>query len=399
MLKLRFCRSLVCFVFLAVPAYGQDPPAAAATEPVVMGEMRTIESEVIGETYTLRISTPPGYEEGDERHGVVYMVDAHYLFLQGAVSVRNLDASGFPSLILVGIDTVQRNRDLTPAPAEDARIDFPEAGGSEAFQRFLVEELQPFIDATYRTNGVRILAGHSFGGLFVLDTLIKRPEAFQGFLVLSPSLWFNGKAHLDQLRSAPPQHPMFGRFVFFAIGDEGPRMNGPFEELLKILGEKSPLPSRWTARHFPGDNHWEMALTSLRAGLRQYAAPFTEVAEGILTVEELDERYQALDRLYGIEMPRTPFSFVSLARGLEERGETEAALDIYAVASERFPEDPLIYRIRGQKLEEASRLEDAAALYDRAIEKFKDSPEGERLLETFRARRQALQARLEEGDQ
>jgi predicted alpha/beta superfamily hydrolase len=37
----------------------------------------------------------------------------------------------------------------------------------------------------------RILAGHSFGGLFGLYTLFHRPETFDGSILISPSVWWD----------------------------------------------------------------------------------------------------------------------------------------------------------------------------------------------------------------
>jgi predicted alpha/beta superfamily hydrolase len=41
--------------------------------------------------------------------------------------------------------------------------------------------------------------GHSLGGLFAAYALMKRPEAFESFLVSSPSLWWNSYAVLGLL--------------------------------------------------------------------------------------------------------------------------------------------------------------------------------------------------------
>ena len=44
--------------------------------------------------------------------------------------------------------------------------------------------------------GRDILFGHSLGGLFVLHTMYKHPDAFQTWLALSPSVWWDDRSVL-----------------------------------------------------------------------------------------------------------------------------------------------------------------------------------------------------------
>jgi predicted alpha/beta superfamily hydrolase len=67
-----------------------------------------------------------------------------------------------------------------------------DAGGAEAFYRFLTEELRPRIDGMAPIDaGDRALYGHSLGGLFTLDVLLNHPEAFHTYAISSPSIIVN----------------------------------------------------------------------------------------------------------------------------------------------------------------------------------------------------------------
>jgi hypothetical protein len=91
-----------------------------------------------------------------------------------------------------------RTKDLTP-PAPEGK--YPEMagmigtdyGGADAFLEFLIDELAPAIRARSpeASKTRRMLFGHSLGGLFVANALMKRPEAFETFIANSPALWWN----------------------------------------------------------------------------------------------------------------------------------------------------------------------------------------------------------------
>jgi predicted alpha/beta superfamily hydrolase len=55
----------------------------------------------------------------------------------------------------------------------------------------MIKELRSIIDINYRTNGENILFGHSFGGLFALNTFLHYTEAFDVYIAIDPSLWWD----------------------------------------------------------------------------------------------------------------------------------------------------------------------------------------------------------------
>ena len=90
-----------------------------------------------------------------------------------------------PDLIIVGVENVDRSRDMFPDQLKSRR---GRGGGGKRFYRFLVDELVPYIDDKYATGGARILSGQSNSAFFVLYALQRNPEAFDGYLALSPMI-------------------------------------------------------------------------------------------------------------------------------------------------------------------------------------------------------------------
>src|SRR5262249_39454032 len=65
--------------------------------------------------------------------------------------------------------------------------------------------LKPRIDASYRTRRDRdstVIGGSSMGGLFSLYAFFRRPSPFGRAAIMSPSIWFGGRAILDFVRDA-----------------------------------------------------------------------------------------------------------------------------------------------------------------------------------------------------
>jgi predicted alpha/beta superfamily hydrolase len=99
----------------------------------------------------------------------------------------------------VGIANTDRTRDLTPTHADIKNPDgttvtaFPTSGGADRFLDFIQTEPIPEIEKRYRTAPYRIFAGHSVGGLLAIHALITRPDLFNAYIAVSPSLqWDNG---------------------------------------------------------------------------------------------------------------------------------------------------------------------------------------------------------------
>jgi predicted alpha/beta superfamily hydrolase len=151
---------------------------------------------------------PTGYEASSQAHAVLYMHDGQNLF-DPATSTHNqpwavdkkldalIAAQSVKPTIVVGIwNTAKRWQEYVPAPAIEG---LPAATNalinpnnlpslSEAYLRFIVTELKPFIDKTYRVSAARentVIMGSSMGGLISVQALARYPQVFAGAGCLS----------------------------------------------------------------------------------------------------------------------------------------------------------------------------------------------------------------------
>lgn len=186
-------------------------------------------SHVDGVTYKLYVSLPRGYQAGTAQYPVVYLLDADYSFAIARNIAEHLaDRNDLPPLLLVGIAyegppryRVHRTRDYTPThmPTGGYGAEAQQySGGAPAFQRFLKDELIPFVDQTYRTADERTLVGHSYGGLFGTWVAFTTPDLFDHYLLVSPSLWYDDRTVFALEARFSEAQDSLPASLYFAVG-------------------------------------------------------------------------------------------------------------------------------------------------------------------------------------
>ncbi|MGI9069302.1 MAG: alpha/beta hydrolase [Pyrinomonadaceae bacterium] len=160
----------------------------------------TIKSSVLGEDRTILVRTPAGYETNKIAYPVLYMTDGNAHIAHTASTIEFLARNGRMSeMIVVGITNTDRTRDLTPTKGTGPNAtQSPTAGGADNFLKFIETEVIPQIEKNYRVQPYRVLAGHSFGGLFAVHALITRPELGAAVVV---SRHFHLRRHHHRLTS------------------------------------------------------------------------------------------------------------------------------------------------------------------------------------------------------
>ncbi len=190
--------------------------AAESDAPLVVlasTEARELVSAHTGQRYQIKVKLPRSYQKGDATYPVLYVVDAETNF--GGVSYiaqRLIKDRLIPEILVVGVAYGTdyesfyqlRSRDLTPTEDEDSTIGHGNSpdptGGGPLFARFLAEELFPFVESEYRARAHgRAFYGHSYGGLFGSWLILRHPDLFRRYLLLSPSLWFDDRVLLGEV--------------------------------------------------------------------------------------------------------------------------------------------------------------------------------------------------------
>ena len=258
--------------FFSVVIFAQDSTRLLADKPFVLGTIHEIQSNVLGEKRTINVYLPVGYNQNDTtRYPVIYLLDGStdedFIHIAGLVQFLNFPwVNKLPNSILVGIANVDRRRDFTfPTTIEKDKKDFPTTGGSAKFIQFLESELQPFIERTYKTTATRTIIGQSLGGLLATEILFKKPQLFNKYIIVSPSLWWNN----ESLLQVPPRflnaQTDSSICVYVANGKEGKIMEMDTKRLVDILGKARNI--KVTFEFFTDENHASILHNAAYKGL------------------------------------------------------------------------------------------------------------------------------------
>jgi hypothetical protein len=228
LLHMRFCLPLlICLCFLAPAQAQRVKTGPGSTTPFSLGVVDHISSRILGEERTLNIYLPEGYSSTDTAHyPVIYLLDGSadedFIHVAGLVQFNTFPwVNAIPRCILVGIANVNRKRDFTfPSPSPSYQKLVPGSGQSARFIAFLYQELQPYINARYRTTPQRTLIGESLGGLLATEVLLRHPTLFDNYIIISPSLWWNDGSLLRET-AAPIPAGAAPRKVYIGVGKEG----------------------------------------------------------------------------------------------------------------------------------------------------------------------------------
>lgn len=243
---------------LAGGALAAGPTLAAPTpsgeHPIVIGTSYVLPSEVMGADRRINVWLPPSYGRGEQRYPVLYLIDGgeeeDFHHISGLARISG-EYGVTREFIVVGVESGStRRRDMTfpSADAQDLRS-VPVNGGAERYRRFLIEEVRRWVEGRYRTSDERAIMGESLGGLFVVETLLRQPDAFDAYIAIDPSLWWHAgslvrESSLPGWRALDPR-----RRVVVALSGEGPATEvGALVEGLRPVTELTWQP-------MPGETH------------------------------------------------------------------------------------------------------------------------------------------------
>ncbi|MDY7232447.1 alpha/beta hydrolase-fold protein [Hyalangium rubrum] len=232
---------------------------------------------------------PPDYDANPKRrYPVLYMHDGQNL-MDSATSfsgewrvdetAQQLVQSGtVEPLIIVGVyNTEDRFSEYTQVQdtGEFAHLG---GGNADAYGRFLVEELKPLIDKTFRTRKGASdtgLAGSSLGGLVTLHLGLKYPNTFRRLGVVSPSVFWGNRdivSRVKALKKKPSSR------VWVDIGTEESRGSQETVDDTRLLRD-ALVAQGWVAGkdlHYveiPGAFHTESAWAERFDDILQFLYP------------------------------------------------------------------------------------------------------------------------------
>ena len=251
-------KKIYAFIGILVLLANCKSKQVAYNDPVPDHDSITVVSKHVDETRIINIWTPPGYDTSTDSFPVLYMPDGgvkeDFPHIANTLS-KLLSENKIPPFILVGIENTERGRDLTGASeAEDDKQYCPITDGAKNFRAFITEELMPEISATYRTTKEKGIIGESLAGLFVMETFFVQPTAFDFYIAMDPSLWWNNhylSSHAETLLSKLPDTELKLWFAGSSVED----ISQYTRSVEKALISHAPETLTWKYADEPKEKH------------------------------------------------------------------------------------------------------------------------------------------------
>jgi len=367
---LRFLGGIALLVILSSVAFAQAPVGTVSKI--------SLKSGVLGEERIILVRTPPGYETNNRKYPVMYLTDGDTHIAHTGSTIEFLSRNGRMSeLIVVGITNTDRTRDLTPthvtttAATTGGAPQFPTSGGADKFLKFIETELMPEVEKRYRVEPYRILAGHSFGGLFAIHAMLSRPELFNSYIAVSPSLQWDDGLLVKRAAEFFKARKEFKATLFVSLGNEPGPIGDNFVEFKKLLAGTNIKGFEWQAEQMTDEDHGSVVLRSHYFGLRKIfdgwqlpRDPQTGAFTGDL--KAADEHYKWLSQKFGYTIA-TPENVINqLGYQFLFAGKSEEAIAIFKANVERYADSANVYDSLAEAYEKNGRIDLAAPLYDKA---------------------------------
>lgn len=258
--------------------------SAMAQQNISIGTRHSIFSPILNEERSYWIYKPEYRpEEANRQYPVLYLLDGDSFFHSVVGFIRffaSSKVSSLPPCIIVAVLNTDRTRDLTPtgsAARRDGKIytgDGPKGGGAEVFYRFLIDELRPEIEKNQPVNGQNFLVGHSYAGLFALHVLLNHPEAFDTYIAIDPSLWWDKGSILKQAEQLVDKSDFSEKRLYVAFATQ-PRsdiksIHFPLADhlLTHLVPRMQHRHLHVVSKRFPEETHGTIALPGIFDGLK-----------------------------------------------------------------------------------------------------------------------------------
>jgi predicted alpha/beta superfamily hydrolase len=335
--------------------FGTSVALAQSADDISIGATRVIKSQVLDEERKLYIYLPESYAQSSayRRYPVLYVRDGGKFFhsFTGAVQHLSSDATPHvPEMIVVGISESARVRDSASTRSLlgfTGKTDegFSSSGGGAKFRRFLAQELVPYIDKEFSTSSYRIYCGYSFTGLSVIDEFLDAGSAFDAFLMIDPSWWWDD--YVAEKRAATElKGRKFNRAQLFIAASGEPYPTEYFikardvSSLADILQRTNPAGLEWKFERYTDETHHSMAVRALYDGLTYFFRGYQPTLQELYNdPEKLESRYATLSARLGERVALTEGLLVFFGEQfLGSFKQPDKAIRYYQMAADAYPQ-------------------------------------------------------------
>jgi len=315
---------------------------------------------------------------------VLYLLDGdgHFHSVTGLLQIMGAGINGtfvLPEMIVVAIPNTDRTRDLTPTTVTRDAQGNPQpflrtSGGNPNFFSFLTRELIPHIESRYRTAPYRVLVGHSFGGITAINALYTIPTAFNAYVAIDPSLWYDNQVLLKQARERLSRPGLEGRALFVGqantINPDDSTANVHFGSIVQFNSVASTYNRsglRYAYQYYPSDDHGSVPLIAEYDALRFIFAGYkVDIGRAMRRPQYLVEHFEGVSKMLGYSVA-PPEPMVDLLGRQQMGRDTAAALALYELNVRNYPSSARAHESLGEALAARGDTARAVSVLERAL--------------------------------
>jgi predicted alpha/beta superfamily hydrolase len=364
-MKQYIFRSILIFALLG--RFSSTIEAQNSTSKAItynFGKQYQLESKILGETRRLLIYVPEKYKKSTEKFPVIYVLDGQIHYKHATTTADILQKKGqIPASIIVAITNNEGTvmRDFSTKTAN--------------YARFLKEEVLPFVANNFRVNGHKTLFGHSRPGAFVLETLVKTPNAFDNYIAANPIV---NEAFVTKFEHFLDHNKNLDQSLYFSMGgvhDVGPRSVRLMKALSELLTKKAPKSFQWKYQYFPQHVHHTTPSVTFYEGLANNFKDFQDPIIGSYQkfvagngMDGVKAYFKKRSLKYYTTEKITTNTIAGLGFAFMERGHAkEAAVLVKDIIKNMYPESIHLHRVLGRAYEKMNANKEALKTYKKML--------------------------------
>jgi predicted alpha/beta superfamily hydrolase len=361
--------------------------AQAPANGITIGTIDSVWSPTLKEQRKIWISTPASYNDSTylpQRYPVLYLLDgdAHFHSVTGLLQILGSGVNGtfvVPEMIVVAIPNTDRTRDLTPTHVEKDLQGKPApflktSGGMGNFFKFMQTELIPKIESSYRTAPYRVFVGHSLGGITTINALYTIPDAFNAYVAIDPSLWYDDRVLLKKAKDFFTKPGLSKRALYVAqantINPDDTTANMHFSSIVQfnsILEAYNQSGLRYAFRYYPSDDHGSVPMIAEYDALRFIFAPYkVDFMRALERPKYLTDHFAEVSQTLGYEF-KPPERMVDFLGHIELGRDTTKAIELFQLNAELYPTSPKVYDALGDGFMAKKDIAKATAWYEKSL--------------------------------
>lgn len=228
-----------------------------------IGDRQMLSSKYLDEDRFFQIYLPPSYHaHPNAKFPVLYLIDGDYNFHydSGLIEFLSRTAYKIPEMIVIGISDKGSTKYRTNCSPNTENG----AGNADNYMQFIQYELKPHIKTNYRAAELDIIVGHSMGGLFTTNYWLERPDDFDIYLAIDPSLWWNDYAMPTKAENRLKSFDKQGSQFFISLANT---KGMGVQQLVGVLDKYFPDEVRWNYKHYTDENHGSLHMMAISDAL------------------------------------------------------------------------------------------------------------------------------------